>query len=316
MGGRAIQGADGVRVVDGEAEDADDVVDVNPAHPLRPLGRGELALAADRGTRTHLEDRGHDADIVQFLLPDVAQPDYYRTFIEPHSRTQTLMFSHGFNIHYELIRPPTACDVIMVAPKSPGRGVRELYCQGFGVPCLVAVHQDRSGRARNSPLLCDLPWSTRAGILQTTFREETETDLFGEQAVLCGGTTELVLAAFETLVQAGYQPDLAYFECLHELKLIVDLLYEGGLAQMHACVSDTAKYGHLTRGRRVIDESVRQRLREILGEIQNGSFAREWVAEVHNGMPRFKQLLSENLKHPMEAVGKKLRALMTKGHTT
>ncbi len=255
-----------------------------------------------------------EADVIQFLVPDVAQPALYGEFIKPKLKGQTLMFSHGFNIRYGYIEPPKDSDVVMVAPKAPGRMVRETYQQGFGVPCLVAIQQNPSGRALQTALAyARAIGGTRAGVIETTFQEETETDLFGEQSVLCGGVTELIVAAFETLVAAGYQPEIAYFECLHELKLIVDLIYDGGLARMHQYVSDTAKYGDLTQGSRVVDGRVRETMKQLLAEIQDGSFAREWVSEVHAGMPRFKSMLARELEHPIEQVGRKLRAMMQRG---
>jgi ketol-acid reductoisomerase len=247
-----------------------------------------------------------DADVIQFLVPDVAQPAVYEEFVRPKLKRQTLMFSHGFNVHFGYIKAPKECDVVMVAPKGPGRMVRDLFVQGFGVPCLVAVAQDASGRAKETAMAYARA-ITRAPLLDTTFAEETETDLFGEQAVLCGGVTELVVAGFETLVEAGYKPEAAYFEVMHELKLIVDLLYEGGLAKMHEFVSDTAKYGDLSRGSRVVNRAA---MKPLLREIQDGTFAREWVAEVRAGMPRFKAMLQQELEHPIERVGKKLRDMM------
>ena len=252
------------------------------------------------------------ADVVMVLLPDTVQPRVYTEAIEPHLREgQTLMFAHGFNIHYGTIRPPAFVDVSMVAPKAPGHRVRELFTQGAGTPALLAVHQDASGQARDVALA--YAWGigcTRAGVLETTFKEETETDLFGEQTVLCGGVTALIKAAFETLVEAGYQPELAYFETLHELKLIVDLLYRGGLTYMRYSVSDTAEYGDYKVGPRIIDEHVRQTMREVLQAIQDGSFAREWIEENAKGRPWFNQKRREEARHPIEAVGRRLRRMM------
>jgi ketol-acid reductoisomerase len=221
------------------------------------------------------------------------------------------VFAHGFGIHYGLVVPPDTVDVFMVAPKAPGHRMREVFSEGAGVPGLLAVHRDATGEAKRVALA--YAWGVgclRAGVVETTFREETETDLFGEQAVLCGGVTSLVLAGFETLVEAGYQPELAYFECLHELKLIVDLMYEGGLRRMRHSVSDTAEYGDYTRGPRVIDEHVRQRMREILREIQSGEFAREWVGESEGGFRGFHGLRAEAGNHPIEGVGERLRAMI------
>jgi ketol-acid reductoisomerase len=268
-------------------------------------------LAREEGFEVVPFERAAEAEVIQMLVPDVVQPAVFQEYIAPRLSRQTLMFSHGFNIHYGQIRPPSSCDVVMVAPKGPGKMVRDVFVRGFGVPCLVAVHQNPSGRALETALAyARAIGGARAGTIETTFREETETDLFGEQAVLCGGMTELVLAGYETLVAAGYGPEVAYFECLHELKLIVDLLQEGGLARMHQFVSDTAKYGDLTRGPRVVDARVRETMRALLREIQDGSFAREWVAEGRAGMPRFRALLQAELEHPIERVGRKLRDMM------
>ena len=222
-----------------------------------------------------------------------------------------LLFSHGFNIHYGQIKAPAEVDVAMIAPKGPGKLVRDEYKIGRGVPCLVAVAQDASGKALERALAYGFAvGGARAGILETTFSEETETDLFGEQAVLCGGATELVLAGYETLVEAGYQPEVAYFECLHELKLIVDLLYQGGITRMLEFVSDTAKFGDLTRGPRIVDQKVRETMKQVLKEVQDGTFAKEWVAENKAGLPRYRALLQKDLDHPIETVGKQLRSRM------
>lgn len=258
-----------------------------------------------------IEDAVKDADIVAFLVPDMAQPALYKqveSLLKPKS---SLLFSHGFNIHYGQIVAPKNLDVVMVAPKGPGQLVRRQFEEGRGVPCLLAIHQDASGAALARTLAyAHGIGGTRAGTMETSFAEETETDLFGEQAVLCGGVTELVLAGWETLVEAGYQPEAAYFECLHELKLIVDLIHEGGFAKMHEFVSETAKYGDLSRGPRVIDAQVKARMKEILTEIQDGTFAREWVEENSAGRPRYSALLKKDLEHPIEKVGKTLRARM------
>ncbi|MDA7979331.1 MAG: ketol-acid reductoisomerase [Pirellulales bacterium] len=250
------------------------------------------------------------ADVVCLLVPDMDQPELYQQHVAPHLKPgAAVVFAHGFNIHYDAIAPADNVDVIMVAPKGPGALVREQFEQGRGVPCLFAVHQDATGSAAELALAyADAIGGTRAGVMQTTFREETETDLFGEQAVLCGGATELVCAGWETLVEAGYDPQLAYFECLHELKLIVDLLYEGGLARMHKFVSDTAKYGDLSRGKRVIDEQTRQRMKEILAEIQDGRFAKEWREEHATGSKNYHAMLQADLDHPIEQVGQQLRS--------
>ncbi|MEM7583232.1 MAG: ketol-acid reductoisomerase [Acidobacteriota bacterium] len=250
------------------------------------------------------------ADVVAMLVPDMIQPELFENAIRPRLQAgSALLFSHGFNIHYGAITGFEGFDVVMVAPKGPGNLVREQYQQGRGVPCLVAVHHDASGRAAaTARAYGNAIGGGRAGLLETSFREETETDLFGEQAVLCGGATELVTAGWETLVDAGYSPEVAYFECLHELKLIVDLLYEGGLERMHRFVSDTASYGDLTRGPRVIDAGTRERMRQILGEIQDGTFAREWRDEHAQDGERYQALKKARLAHPIEGVGRKLRA--------
>ena len=222
------------------------------------------------------------------------------------------MFAHGFNIHYDAIVPPQEVDVSMVAPKAPGHRMREVYIKDSGVPGLLAIHQDTSGNAHGIGLAYARGVGcTRAGVLDTTFKEETETDLFGEQAVLCGGVAALVKAAFETLVEAGYQPESAYFECMHELKLIVDLFYQGGMEYMRYSVSDTAEYGDYTRGPVVIDQSVKENMREVLDQIQDGTFAKEWITENDEGRPRFDRLREENSGHPIESVGKELRGMMS-----
>jgi ketol-acid reductoisomerase len=257
-------------------------------------------------------DAVRGADVVCFLCPDMAQPALYKEHVEGNLKQgATLMFAHGFNVHYKQLQPPSHADVVLVAPKGPGALVRRQYEQGCGVPCLVAVHQDASGKAKETAYAyAEALGGSRTGVIETTFAEETETDLFGEQAVLCGGVTELIAAGWETLVEAGYQPEVAYFECLHEVKLIVDLIYEGGFAKMHQYVSDTAKYGDLTRGPRVVDAGTRQRMKEILNEIRNGTFANEWVAEYKAGSKKYKELLEKDLNHPVEKVGKELRAKM------
>jgi ketol-acid reductoisomerase len=258
-------------------------------------------------------DAAEGADVVVMLAPDMAQPALYAHEVAPSLKAGAmLVFSHGFNIHYGQIQPPKKVDVTMVAPKGPGNLVRRQYEAGRGVPCLLAVHQDASGHAFDRTLAyANAIGGTRAGVIQTTFAEETETDLFGEQAVLCGGIRELIEAGWETLVKAGYQPEAAYFECLHEVKLIVDLIYEGGIAKMHQFVSETAKYGDLTRGPRVIDEHVRENMRKILDEIQSGRFAKEWVLENQAGRPEYSKLLERDRHHPIEKVGEELRAQMS-----
>ncbi len=252
------------------------------------------------------------AQVVMVLLPDHIQPDLYKREIEPNlSPGDTLMFAHGFAIHWQEIEPPPGVDVSMIAPKAPGHRVRELFVEGVGVPGLVAVAQDASGRAKEQALAYALGLGClKAGVIETTFKEETESDLFGEQAVLCGGCSELIRAGFQTLVDAGYQPEIAYFECLHELKLIVDLIYEGGLSYMRYSVSDTAEYGDYTRGGRVVDEAVRERMRGILAEIQSGEFAKEWMAENRSGREKFLSTRSAQENQLIEQVGGKLRAMM------
>lgn len=280
---------------------------------LRPGGRSWVQAAEEGWTPFEMEEAVKQADIVVMLTPDMAQKHAYESCVAPHLRSGgTLLFAHGFNIHYKQIKPSPDQNVVMVAPKGPGQLVRCQFEQGQGVPCLVAVHQDATGIALPVALgYAHAIGGTRAGVLETTFAEETETDLFGEQAVLCGGVTELVKAGWETLVNAGYKPEIAYFECLHELKLIVDLIYEGGFARMHEFVSETAKYGDLTRGPKIIDTHVRKQMKEVLEEIRDGSFAREWVKENQTGRVHYADLLSKDLNHPVEVVGKALRANMS-----
>ncbi|MGQ9917912.1 MAG: ketol-acid reductoisomerase [Bryobacteraceae bacterium] len=253
------------------------------------------------------------ADFIMILVPDHVQADLYNSDIAPSMKPgKTLMFAHGFNIHFGFIRPPAGVDVSMVAPKAPGHRVREVFLEGQGVPALVAVAQDASGNALHNALAYALALgSLKAGVIETTFREETESDLFGEQSVLCGGVSELIKAGFETLVEAGYAPEIAYFECLHELKLIVDLIYEGGLSYMRYSVSDTAEYGDYTRGPRIIDGRTREEMRKILAEIQSGAFAREWMDENRGGRQRFLAMREAAQKHPIEVVGAELRRMMT-----
>ena len=277
-------------------------------------GSSSIAKAeADGLTVGLVEDMARQSDIIMMLIPDHIQAEVYKESILPHLLPgKTLMFAHGFNIHYDWIQPPDSVDVSMVAPKAPGHRMREVFTRGSGVPGLLAVHQDVTGQAEAVGLAYARGVGcTRAGVLETTFKEETETDLFGEQAVLCGGVAELVKSAFETLIEAGYQPESAYFECMHELKLIVDLFYQGGLEYMRYSVSDTAEYGDYTRGPVVIDESVKQNMQKILADIQDGSFAREWIAENDEGRPRFNRLREENAGHPIESVGKELRSMMS-----
>ena len=252
------------------------------------------------------------AQIIMILLPDHIQPDLYKREIEPNlDPGDTLMFAHGFSIHWKEIAPPPGVDVSMIAPKAPGHRVRELFVEGVGVPGLVAVTQDVSGRAKEQALAYALGLGClKAGVIETTFKEETESDLFGEQAVLCGGCAELIRAGFQTLVDAGYQPEIAYFECLHELKLIVDLIYEGGLSYMRYSVSDTAEYGDYTRGKRVVDPAVRERMKEILAEIQSGEFARQWMDENRAGRQGFLSMRAAQESQLIEEVGSGLRAMM------
>jgi ketol-acid reductoisomerase len=279
---------------------------------LRP-GSSSWAKAEEAGLRVlTVDEAAKEADLVMILLPDTEQAAVYEAAIGPNlDDGDALFFAHGFNIHFDQIRPPPGVDVGMVAPKGPGHLLRRTFTEGGGVPSLVAVSQDASGKARQLALsYAHALGATRAGVLETTFEEETETDLFGEQVVLCGGLTALVRAGFETLVAAGYQPESAYFECLHELKLIVDLMYEQGISGMRFSISDTAEYGDMTRGPRIIDESVRAEMGRILEEIRDGRFAAEWVAENRAGRPRFNQLRAEGAAHPIEKVGAELRAMM------
>ncbi len=254
------------------------------------------------------------AQLVVFLLPDQVQPSVYEQDVAPNlAEGAALVFAHGFNVHYGRIPAPPGHDVLMVAPKGPGHVVRRLFTEGLGVPAVVAVAQDASGQALELALAYGTALGAgRAGMIETTFQEETETDLFGEQAVLCGGTTELIRAGFETLVEAGYQPEVAYYECLHELKLIVDLIWEGGLSHMRWSISDTAEYGDLTKGPRVIDDHVRENMRTLLGEIQDGTFAREWIAEMESGERNLDELRAAARETQIEQVGLELRSLMTR----
>ena len=261
----------------------------------------------------NVADASAKADLIMILLPDEAQKTIYTQEILPNlSKDKVIAFAHGFNIHFGQVVPPDDVDVIMVAPKGPGHLVRRTYEQGEGVPCLFAVYQDASGQARDRAMAYAKGiGGTRAGILETSFREETETDLFGEQAVLCGGLTALIKAGFDTLVEAGYQPELAYFECLHEVKLIVDLIVEGGLAKMRDSISNTAEYGDYTRGPRLINDQTRAEMRQVLKEIQDGQFAREFVLENQAGKPGFTAMRRQEAEHPIEVVGKDLRAMFS-----
>ena len=279
---------------------------------LRPGSETAAKVAAAGLASASVEEAVAGADLVTVLAPDEHQATLYRERIEPHLREgKTLAFAHGFNIHFRQIEPRPDLDVIMVAPKGPGHLVRSTYTQGGGVPCLIAVHQDASGQARDVALAyASAIGGGRAGVIETNFREETETDLFGEQTVLCGGITALIQAGFETLVEAGYSPEMAYFECLHETKLIVDLIYEGGLADMRYSISNTAEYGDFTRGPRVIGEASRQAMKEILKEIQTGQFAREFILENQAGAPVLKAMRRTCREHPIEQIGAKLREMM------
>jgi ketol-acid reductoisomerase len=276
-------------------------------------GSSSTQKAEEAGLRVlSVADAAAEADLIMMLLPDTEQKAVYEESIAPHLREgDALLFAHGFNIRFGQIVPPPGVDVAMVAPKGPGHLVRRTYTEGGGVPSLVAVAQDASGKAHDLALsYAHALGATRAGVLDTTFEEETETDLFGEQVVLCGGLTSLVQAGFETLVDAGYQPESAYFECLHELKLIVDLMYEQGIAGMRYSISDTAEYGDLTRGPRVIDDHVRATMRQILDEIRAGTFAEEWIAENRAGRSRFEELRKAGAAHQIESVGEELRGMM------
>jgi len=293
------------------------------AQNLRDSGMDvRVGLRADSASRPKAEQAGlgvvdtataaREADIVMMLVPDEQGAEIYEGEIAPGLRPgKSLAFGHGFNIHYKKIVPPAGVNVFMVAPKGPGHLVRSEYQKGRGVPCLLAVAQDPSGDTKQIGLAyAKAIGGTRAGVLETTFKEETETDLFGEQSVLCGGLTELIRAGYETLVEAGYSPEMAYFECLHEVKLIVDLIYEGGIANMRYSISNTAEYGDMTRGRRVIGEETRKAMKAILADIQSGKFADEWITEYRCGLPHFRELRKEAAKHPVEEVGAKLRGLM------
>ncbi len=269
--------------------------------------------AAKQGLRVlDTAEAAAEADIIMMLVPDEMASDIYKAEIAPHlGKGKYLAFGHGFNIHFKFIEPPAGVNVFMIAPKGPGHLVRSEFVKGRGVPCLLAIHQDPSGDTATIGLAygCAIGGG-RAAIIETTFREETETDLFGEQSVLCGGLTELIRAGFETLVEAGYAPEMAYFECLHEVKLIVDLIYEGGIANMRYSISNTAEYGDMTRGNRVVGPATREAMKKILADIQSGKFANEWIAEYRAGLPTFKRLRGEAEKHQTEQVGRQLRSFM------
>jgi len=277
-------------------------------------GSKSIELAKKDGLKvTSVAEAAKKADVIQILIPDEIQSKvYYQNGIKENLQEgNILMFSHGFNIHFGQIIPPKNVDVIMIAPKSPGQLVREMYVQGKGVPNLIAVYQDYSGKAKEIGLAYS--WAiggTRAGTIETTFKEETETDLFGEQAVLCGGVTALIQASFDTLTEAGYQPEIAYFECLNELKLIVDLIYKGGITYMRDCVSNTAEYGDLKIGKRIVTEETRREMKKILAEIQNGEFAKDWILENQAGRPYYRATRNKEANFLIEKVGKKLRSMM------
>lgn len=281
---------------------------------LREGSSSREVAEADGLEVTNIEDAAKTGDVIQILIPDNVQPEVYESLIEPGlDEGDALFFSHGFNIHYNQIQPPEDVDVAMVAPKGPGNLVRRVYTEGQGVPALLAIYQDYTGESRDTGLAyAHGLGATRAGVILTTFKEETETDLFGEQAVLCGGVTELIKAGFETLTEDGYQPEIAYFEVLNELKLIVDLIYEGGLTEMRRSISDTAEYGDLTRGERVIGEESREAMKELLEEIKSGEFAREWINENKANRPQFTRLQEMDESHEIEEVGRKLRELITR----
>jgi ketol-acid reductoisomerase len=282
---------------------------VNVVLGLREGGKSWQAAEAENWSPLTIEEATKKADIICLLTPDMAQPKIYRDNIAPNMKTgATILFSHGFNIHYGSIQVAPENNVVMLAPKGPGGLVRRQYEEGCGVPGLVAIHQDATGNAKELALAYG--WgvgAARAGIIETTFAEETETDLFGEQAVLCGGLTELITAGWETLVEAGYQPEVAYFECLHEVKLIVDLIYEGGIARMHEFISDTAAYGDLVSGKRIISDASRQAMKDVLKDIQDGTFAKNWQAEDADGNTNYKSMMQADLDHPIEACGRELR---------
>ncbi|MEW5767603.1 MAG: ketol-acid reductoisomerase [bacterium] len=279
-------------------------------------GSAAWQRAVDDGMTVAVADQvAKKADFIQMLVPDQTQPAVYNKYIAPNLKPGNVLgFSHGFNIHFNQIVPPPDIDVIMVAPKGPGHLVRRLYCEGKGVPNLLAVKQDYSGTATEVGLAYAKGiGGTRVGVIETTFAEETETDLFGEQVVLCGGLTELIRASFDTLVEAGYQPEIAYFECCHEVKLIADLIFEYGITGMRYSISDTAEYGDLTRGRRVVNEATRSEMKRILDEVVNGSFAREWILENQAGRPVYNSLKDKDSRHLIEEVGAKLRGMMGLG---
>jgi ketol-acid reductoisomerase len=280
---------------------------------LRQGSATETKVKASGMETISLEEAAEWADMIMFLIPDVQHGPVYKQYFEGKLRPgQALVFSHGFSVHYGEVVPPKDVDVFLIAPKSPGHLVRSEFQRERGVPALFAVYQDATGEAHDlAKGYAACIGSGRAGVIETTFKDETETDLFGEQAVLCGGAAALVKAGFETLTEAGYPPELAYFECLHELKLIVDLMYEGGLEDMRYSISDTARYGDVSRGPRVVTEQTKAAMKEVLSEIQSGQFAREWMAEVHAGMPNLQNLVEKDRQHPLEVAGRKLRSMMS-----
>jgi ketol-acid reductoisomerase len=278
---------------------------------LRRDGASWAQAEADGLTVMEPADAVRDAAIVAFLTPDMVQKSLYAAVVDSIPEGAALLFAHGFAVHFGQVEPRSDLDVVLIAPKGPGGLVRRQYEEGHGVPCLVAVHQNATGNALNLALAYAAGiGGARAGVIETTFAEETETDLFGEQAVLCGGATELIVAGFETLVEAGYQPEVAYYEVMHELKLIVDLLHEGGLRKMHKFISDTAAYGDMVSGPRVVDANSRKQMKSVLNDIQDGTFARNWIAENEAGMPEFKRMMKADLEHPIEKVGAELRGRM------
>ena len=278
---------------------------------LRKSGASWAKAEADGLTVQEPSEAVKAAAVVMFLTPDMVQKALYQKVVDDIEEGALLLFAHGFAVHYGQVEPRADLDVALIAPKGPGGLVRRQYEEGHGVPCLVAVHQDATGSALQKALAYAAGiGGARAGVIETTFAEETETDLFGEQAVLCGGATELIVAGFETLCEAGYQPEVAYYEVMHELKLIVDLLHEGGLAKMHKFISDTAAWGDMISGPRVVNDGSRAAMKAVLTDIQDGTFARNWIAENENGMPEFKRMMKADLDHPIEAVGKNLRGRM------
>ncbi|MBI5727326.1 MAG: ketol-acid reductoisomerase [Ignavibacteriales bacterium] len=280
---------------------------------LKPESASKAKAEAAGLTVKTVAEASEWADVIMLLLPDQSQKAIYDAEIAPYLKEgDTLVFGHGFNIHYKQIVPPANVNVMMIAPKSPGHLVRRTYEQGSGTPCLIAIKQDYSGNTKD----LELAWAkgiggTRAGVIETNFKDETETDLFGEQAVLCGGSAQLIKAGFEVLVEAGYPPELAYFECMHEMKLIVDLYYEGGLSRMNYSVSDTAEYGGMSRGKRLITDETKKEMKKILGEVQSGQFAAEWLDECKNGLPNMTAMRTENREHPIEKTGAELRSMMS-----